>query len=290
MKGKVQNYNYVVVSPVRNEISYIEKTVHSIISQDIRPQEWIIVNDGSSDGTGNVLKIYSKRYNWIKVIDKVDRGFTQVGKGVIEAFNEGLRHIRSQNWDYIVKMDCDISFDKSFFSDLLTRMEKDNKLGVSGGTSFYKENNRYYEEKMPEFHPWAGARIYRRECFREIDGLAESLGWDTIDLVRAQMKGWKTTRYNDLRIIHLRRMSSRKGLWEGKIRLGRNFYITGYHPVFLIARSAYRSIERPYLLETLGVLVGYFRAMLQKDKLVVTNEEELFLRKQQIRRLFGGVG
>ena len=277
---------YVIISPVRNEERYIEKTLNSVVSQTVLPVEWVIVNDGSRDNTEKIIERYSRDNSWIRIVNKKDRGFTQVGKGVIEAFNEGFRALRRGDWEYIVKMDCDIVLEKEYFEILTARFSSDGGLGIAGGTSYAFEKGRLSEERMPKFHPWAGARAYRRKCFEDISGLIESLGWDTVDLLRAQMKGWGTARFEDLKITHLRRMSSRKGLWEGKVRLGRNFYITGYHPAFLFARSLYRLFQKPYVVESAGVLYGYFKAMSGREDPVVTKEEGEFLQRQQLRRLF----
>lgn len=278
---------YIIISPVRNETAYIEKTMQSIIQQKVLPVEWVIINDGSTDSTEDIIKKYLTQYSWIKLVNRADRGFTQVGKGVIETFYQGINAITDRNYDYVVKLDCDVSIESDYFENLLNRFEQNERLGIAGGTSHFEINNKWVEEKMPGFHPWAGARMYRRKCFEDIGGLVPTLGWDTIDLLRAQMKGWETIRYPDIKIKHLRMMSSRKGLWEGKVRLGRNFYITGYHPLFLIARSIYRLFEPPYFIETFGVLYGYLQALLKRERLIVSKEEKGFLRLQQLRRLIG---
>jgi poly-beta-1,6-N-acetyl-D-glucosamine synthase len=283
----MNNYNYIIISPVRNEEKYIENTVLSIISQTIKPSQWVIVNDGSIDSSRKIAEKYAKKHDWIKIVDRPDRGFTELGKGVVEAFNEGFKNISFRDWDYIVKLDCDISLDEKYFEKLLHNFNENMQLGIAGGTCYTAQKNSLYEEKVPEFHPMAAARIYSRECFKDIGGLVKTLGWDTIDLLRAQMNGWQTKRFKELKIIHYRKMASRNGLWEGKIRAGRNFYITGYHPIFLVARSIYRLKERPFLLESFGVNYGYLQAMWRREPFVVTPKEKVFLRRQQLRRLFG---
>ena len=285
----VQQSSYIVISPVRNEEKYIEKTIQSVVSQTTRPLEWIIVNDGSTDGTGEIIRKYAEKYQWIKLVNRTDRGFTAVGKGVIEVFNEGLKNVNYSNWSFIVKLDGDLSFDNDFFEKLVNKFHEDKKMGIAGGTAYVPEKGHLYKERMPSFHPHAVARMYRRECFEQIGGLAETLGWDTIDLLRAQMKGWQTRRYEDIKIIHHRRMASRNGLWEGKVRTGRNFYITAYHPLFLIARSVYRLKEKPYFVESFGVIWGYLQAMWNREPLVVMPQEKAFLQKQQLKRLLLGL-
>ena len=275
----------IIISSVRNEEEYIGLTIGSVVGQDVRPFLWIIINDGSKDRTGEIVEDMIGSAEWIKLINKKDRGFTQVGKGVIEAFNAGYKEIKGIEWDFIVKMDCDITLPDHFFKDVLDAFERDPKLGILGGTSCIKIKGGVFEEKMPEFHPWAGARVYRRKCFEDIGGLEEVLGWDTIDLLRAEMKGWATKRIKGLKIIHHRMMSSRKGFWEGKVRQGKCFFKLGYHPVFLVARCIYRLCKKPYLIESFGVIYGYIKAMIQNEPIVVTGEEKEHLRKQQLNRL-----
>lgn len=285
--GIVNKSAYVIISPIRDEEKYIEKTISSIISQTILPAEWVIVNDGSKDNTEEIIRQAAHNYEWIKVINKKDRGFTEVGRGVVESFYEGLKNLVIKDWDYLVKLDGDISVENNFFETLLKRFYDNDMLGIAGSTCYVLENGILKEEKMPVFHPTAAARMYRRRCYDDIGGIPQTLGWDTIDLVRAQINGWTTERFTDLKIVHFRKMASRNGLWEGKIRTGRNFYITGYHPLFLIFRSIYRITERPFFIESLGVIYGYLKAMFKQLPLVVTQEEKKFLRHQQLCRLFG---
>jgi biofilm PGA synthesis N-glycosyltransferase PgaC len=284
----MNNRKYVLISSARNEEEYITQTLDSAVSQTVTPAEWIIVNDGSTDATGDIIDQYAKKYPWIKAIHKDDRGYDQVSRAELIAFNDGVNRLDCKDWDYVVKLDCDVSFEKDYFEMLLLRSGEDARIGICGGTSYVKADDRFFEEKMPGFHPWSGARMYRKACFDDIGGLPDFLGGETIDILNAHMKGWLTKRFSDLKVMHLRRMSSRSGLWEGKIRTGRIFYITGYHPLFLFARSMYRLKERPYFIESIGVICGYIKAMWKREPKVVTPEQQKFLRKQQIRRLFTG--
>ena len=278
---------YVIISPVRNEEIHVEKTLISVINQTVEPCEWIVVNDGSSDNTENIIRQYTEKFPWIKLVNKKDRGFIQIGKGVIEAFNFGYHNLSENDWKFIVKLDCDLSFDRDYFEKLFRAFEKNENLGISGGATYLIVKNKLKEEKVASFHPMAAARIYKRACFEEIGGLQETLGWDTIDLLRAHMKGWETKRFKSLQIIHYRKMGSRTGFWKGKKRTGNNIYITGYHPFFVLIRCIYRIKDKPYGLGALGIIYGYIKSWWRRDSLVLTLKEKKFLRRQQLRRLFG---
>ncbi len=279
---------YVIITPVRNEEKYIDKTLQSVIDQTITPMQWVIVNDGSSDRTREIVEESIRSHTWITLINMSDRGFSAVGKGIVESFYAGFKSIEHPDeWEFIAKLDGDLSMDEKYFEKLIYRFNQNKKLGIAGGTCFCQENGTMHEEKTPLFHPIAAARLYRRSCFEEIDGLAACNAWDTIDLLRARTKGWETRRFPDLEIIHYRLMSSRQGLWKGKKRTGRNLYLTGYSIPFLLARSAYRLFRKPYFIESAGVIYGYFQALLKNEPLSVTPEEKTFLRREQWQRMLG---
>lgn len=281
-------FSYIIITPVRNEEKYVEKTLRAVTAQTVTPLQWIVVDDGSTDRTGKIIDQWAGRYDWITPLHLPDRGYTAVGRGIIDAFYAGYGRIaRPDSWRFLVKLDGDVSLDADYFARLLARFRDDSKLGIAGGTCFCLSEGMLHEEKTPSFHPIAAARMYRRDCFEEIGGLAFSNAWDTIDLLRARTRGWRTRRFEDLRVFHYRIMSSRQGLWRGKLRTGRNLYLTGYSVPFLLARSLYRLFRKPYIVESAGVICGYFMAMLRGEPLAVTSEELEFLRREQRQRLLG---
>lgn len=284
----MENVKIVVITPVRNEERFIDKTIASVVAQTVRPLQWVIVNDGSTDNTQQMIEKWVAENDWISLVNSQDRGFSAVGRGIVESFHKGYQQIKDLDWDFLVKMDGDIELDPDYFENLVRHFEKDEKLGVGGATCYLlEEDGSLSEEKTPTFHPIAAARMYRRSCYDEIGGLALTNAWDTVDLLRARSKGWTTRRFPELRIIHYRIMSSRTGLWEGKKRTGRNLYLTGYSTLFLVARCLYRLFKKPYVVESAGVMFGYFRAMLKNEPRVVTPEEMAYIRKEQFQRLLG---
>jgi glycosyltransferase involved in cell wall biosynthesis len=280
------NENYIIISPVRNEEKYIADTLETVMAQRVKPFQWVIVNDGSTDKTADIVAEAAGSNPWITMINCSDRGYAAVGQGIVEAFLKGYELIRdSRQWGFLVKLDGDMALDKDYFEKLLKRFRENEKLGIAGGTCFCLEEDNLHEERMPPFHPPASARMYRRRCYDDIGGLTRSNAWDTIDLLRARFRGWETRRFVDQKVYHHRIMSSRGGLWEGKTRTGRNLYLTGYSPFFLIARCIYRLFRKPYVIESAGVMLGYFRAMLKNEPPDVSPEEKSFLRREQRHRL-----
>lgn len=169
--------HYIVVSPVRDETKYIEKTISSMISQKTLPKEWIIVDDGSMDNTAELVEKHAARHSWIKVVHRRNRGFRKPGGGVIEAFNDGYSSIGTTSWDFIVKLDGDLCFDQYYFEKCFERFAQDPDLGIGGAVYVYKDGHLALEyEGDPAFHVRGATKIYRRSCWEKIAPLIESPG------------------------------------------------------------------------------------------------------------------
>lgn len=278
--------NYVIITPARDEEAYIEQTIRSVIHQTITPTEWIIVNDGSTDQTGRIIDEYAKKYTWIQAIHRDNRGFRNSAGGEIDAFYEGYRCLRSNDWDFVVKLDGDLSFADDYFEKCLEHFANDPSLGIGGGAVYNIVNGGEQFEKTPLFHVRGATKIYKRECWNAIGKISKTNGWDTIDEVKANMLGWKTTTFPNLKIIHHRYTGSANGLWRDAIKNGRGAYISGYHPVFMTLRCLRRIFQKPYIVVSIGLFYGFFSSYLKK--LPRINDEGLinYLRKQQLNRLF----
>ena len=268
----------VIISPVRNEESFIKLIINSITSQTFKPIEWIIVDDGSSDKTAEIVKEAELLYDWIHLIKKPDRGFRAVGPGVVEAFYYGYDRIRSQDYDYICKMDADIELKPKYFETLLTFFERDPYLGAASGKPFLEENGRLIQERTNDEMVCGQINFYHRKCFEDIGGFVREVHWDGIAFHRARMKGWRTRsiEHPDLNFIHERLMgSSEKGIIEGRLRWGRGQYFMGTHPLFILAITIYRMQEKPFIIGGFCIFLGYCQAYLSS----MTRYDDLDFRK-----------
>src|ERR1700692_3610967 len=99
----INSVKYVVITPVRDEEKFIQDIYRTMTSQTILPTEWIIVNDGSSDRTGEFIDTFAREYPWIRAVHRTNRGFRKSGGGVVEAFNDGLKQLQCTDWEFIVK-------------------------------------------------------------------------------------------------------------------------------------------------------------------------------------------
>lgn len=275
---------YVILSPVHNEEDYIEKTIGSVISQKIKPIEWIIINDGSTDRTKQIVQKYSLEFPWIKIVDRPRRGY-RPGGGVVEAFYDGFSNIKNKDYDFIVKLDGDISFEESYFEEIFKRFSENPRLGIASGNTFCLDKGKLVLEDCHEDHTRGASKVYRKKCFEQIGGLKSTLGWDIIDELQAQMFEWQTKNYRELVIVHHRKMGSRGGISKGNFRSGYTAYKIGYHPLYMVLRSIYRMIDRPYIVGGVVLFYGYLKAALNKENLIIDQESVAFLRKKQLKRL-----
>lgn len=282
----MHGHRYVIVTPVRNESLHIERTLRSVMGQTVLPLRWVIVDDGSSDGTGEILQRHAARTGWISVVHRPDRGYRAAGGGVIEAFYAGYDLCADEQWDFIVKLDGDVSFAPDYFERCLDRFAADVRLGIGGGTVLRVERGqpRIDSPGDPAFHVRGATKIYRRDCWEGIGPLVVGPGWDTIDEVKANLYGWSTRTFGDLAVVHHKPTGAADGRWRDAYKNGRANYAAGYHPLFMVAKCVKRSVRRPVLVQSIAMLAGFCSGYLQA---VPQAEQEVvrYLRKQQIRRL-----
>jgi biofilm PGA synthesis N-glycosyltransferase PgaC len=162
--------NYVLITPARNEAAFIEQTIKSVVSQTVRPIKWVIVNDGSTDGTDDIVKKYAAEHPWIELVrmpERQERHFA----GKVYAFNEGYSRVKNLNYDIIGNLDADVSFDDpDYFDFLLREFAQDPKLGV-GGTPFREGTVQYDYRFSRKEHVSGACQLFRQECFESIGGV-----------------------------------------------------------------------------------------------------------------------
>jgi poly-beta-1,6-N-acetyl-D-glucosamine synthase len=256
---------FIVITPARNEEKYLGKTIESMLSQTILPCEWMIVDDGSTDETYHIALKASQVHPWIKVIRRPNRGYRDLGSGLIEVFYEGLGHITTQDYQFIFNIDADIFLGPDYFKTILLKFAENPKLGIAGGIAYDCYNDKLLRLRgVPEFVTGA-LFCWRRECFVEIHGVARGLAWECIDTVKAMMKDWQAQVFEDkeLRALHLRpEGSSIKNKYLGWARRGKALWFAGAHPVWTIASAAFHLLSRPYILGSFCIIIGYFQDLL----------------------------
>ena len=282
-----RSVQYIVITPVRDEAAYVEKTLQAVVSQTIRPKQWVIVDDGSTDGTDRLLDEKTKDIPWISVVHRQNRGFRAAGGGVVQAFYAGYDCLDDDQWDYVVKLDADLSFAPDFFERCFKCFDDDPALGIGGGLVCKIEDGETKVDSLgdPPFHVRGATKIYRRACWDKLHPLLAAPGWDTIDEVKANMLGWTTRTFNEIELIQHKPTGGADGNWRNWVKNGKANYITGYHPLFMLAKCAKRAFKKPYFVESFALLYGFCSSFLKQIPRFPEPDVINYLQDQQLKRL-----
>jgi glycosyltransferase involved in cell wall biosynthesis len=282
---------YVLISPCRNEADYMRRTLDSVVAQTIRPALWVIVDDGSTDATPEILAEFTAAHDWIRIVQKPDRGHRAVGPGVIEAFYAGYDTIDPAAFTYSCKLDLDLDLPERYFETLIERMEENPRIGTCSGKPYVRHAGRLISERRGDEMSVGMTKFYRQSCFEDIGGYVREVMWDAIDCHKARMKGWIAVSWDhpDLNFEHLRPMgSSQTSIWTGKRRHGFGQYFMGSDFPYYCATCLFRMTERPFLLGGLAMLQGYVTAWLRRDRRLDDPDLVAFIRSYQRRALWRG--
>jgi glycosyltransferase involved in cell wall biosynthesis len=277
---------YVLITPAHNEEKFIKKTLDSMVAQTRLPERWVIVDDGSTDRTPEIVQAYAKHHPWVELViqpQRLDRSFA----GKVHAFNAGLTRVQSLGFDVIGNLDADLSFDPDYLEFLIQRFSEDPKLGVAG-TPFLEDGG--YDSATDSFegenHVAGGCQLFRRRCFQEIGGYVPNPagGIDWIAVTTARMKGWKTRSFPEKRFHHYRTLGTAgRSNWAASFSYGEKDYYLGGSPIWQLFRVVYRSTKQP--VEGLALFSGYLCAAIKRTERPVTLELMRFHRREQMKKL-----
>jgi poly-beta-1,6-N-acetyl-D-glucosamine synthase len=277
---------YVLVTPARNEAEFIDRTLKSVVAQTVRPAKWVIVSDGSTDGTDDIVEKYSVDHAWIELLRMPERRERHFA-GKVLAFNAGYARMKNVPYQVVGSLDADISFDDEYFSFLLQKLAEDPALGLVGTP--FKDSNRTYNYCFTSIEHVSGAcQLFRRECFEEIGGYVpvKGGGIDLIAVIKARMKGWKTRTFTEKASLHHRKMGSAQGSPLGAwYRNGVKDYALGCHPLWEISRVCYQMTKSPYVVGGVLLGCGYVWSLIRRVERSIPPEIMLFRRREQMNRL-----
>jgi len=272
--------NFVIISPVKDEARYVERTIQSVLGQSVRPYRWIIVDDGSRDSTPQILTRYSKQYSWITVLTVPRDSERKPGSAEIIAFMAGYRLIEKDHFDFVVKLDCDLDIPPEYFETLIRRFEANPKLGIASGI-YMEEHKRVWKPvKIPNYHAAGCSKVIRAECFHDMGGFILRPGWDTVDEIRAQVMGWETRHFEDIAMRHLKPEGAGIGFSRTNLMHGQIYYLAGGGTLFLLLKCLHRLIfGRPILLGGVMMSVGFIKAYLKGEPKLVSDREAVHYRR-----------
>ena len=278
---------YVLITPAHNEAMFIERTLQSMIAQTAPPDRWVVVDDGSTDITAEIVERYSRQCPWIQLLrltSHQDRNFSRK----VHAFNAGLEHVRSVPYNVIGNLDGDVSFERDYLEFLMSKFDEDVSLGVVGTPFIEKGYDSATDSFEGERHVAGGCQLFRRECFEDIGGYVANAagGIDWIAVTTARMRGWKTRSFRERRFHHYRSLgTAEKSSIAACFSYGEKDFYLGNSPIWEAFRVVYRCTKRPFAIAGLALLVGYCSAEVTGTKRAVSHELMLFHRKEEMAKL-----
>ena len=279
---------YVLITPARNEEALIRKSLDSVTAQTVSPLRWVVVDDGSTDRTGEIVREYAQKFPWIEIVrrpEHLDRSFA----GKVQAFNAGFERVKALAYDVVGNLDADMSMPSDYFEFLMEKFAEDPDLGV-GGTPFTEDGG--YDTAKDSFegenYVAGGCQLFRAQCFKEIGGYTPVRGGgiDWIAVMSARMKGWKVRSFAEKRFHHYRTLgTAEKGKLGAAFDYGKRAYSLGGSPIWQVIRCLYRIKSKPYVFGGFALGCGFFWSALCRVRRPVSDEMMRFHRREQMQKL-----
>jgi len=282
---------YVLITPARNEAEFIGLTIESVVAQSVKPERWVIVSDGSTDGTDEIVAGHAAEHGWIELYRRPERESRDFA-GKVHCFRSGHERVREVPHEVVVSLDADLTFEADYFEYLLGKLAEDAGLGLVGTP--FAEEGRTYDYRFTNIEHVSGAcQVFRREGFEELGGYEpiEGGGIDWVAVTTARMKGWKTRTFTGRVCHHHRPMGTGTATNLGAcFKLGGQEYYLGGHPLWQVVRSVYQAGRRPYVVGGALLLAGYLWSWARGEERRVSEELMRFHQAEQLGRLRGMLG
>ena len=280
---------YALVTPAKNEEGFIENTIEAVLSQTCLPEKWVIVSDGSTDRTSEIAAAYAERHSFIQLVRTQALGKPAKNFGSkVRAFRGGYRELRDTPHEFVGNLDADVTFDRDYFEQILSRFRENPKLGLAGGIIVQRSGNGFVAQHM-SLNSVAGAvQLFRRETYEAFGGYIaiEGGGIDAAAEIMTRMHGWQVQTFPEIHVRHHRRVSTGGATALGTtFRQGITNYRLGYHPAFQVVSCLSRSIDRPYLVGSMSTFLGYCWAFVKNYERAMPDGVIEYLRSEQTARI-----
>ena len=275
---------YYIVIPAHNEEAFIDLTLQSLLNQTVLPSKIVVVNDGSTDKTAEIVTAYANKNSSVILINKVSEAIHLPGSKVIQAFNEGLKSL-DEDYDFIVKADADLIFPENYFETISDHFQSDNTIGMVGGFAYIEKNGNWILENLTDKDHIRGAfKAYRKETFKQIGGLKPAMGWDTVDELLCKFYNWKVITDENLKVKHLKPTGANYNK-TARYKQGEAFYTLGYGFLITAIASLKLSVRKKKPLLFLDYIHGFWKAKSAKIAMLVSYEQAKFIRKYRWKKI-----
>ncbi len=279
--------NYVLVTAARNEEAFIEQTINGVVSQTLRPVLWIIVSDGSTDKTDEIIKRYASKYSFIHFL-KMPTNNSRDFASKVYALKKGIGFLESVNYQFIGNLDADISLEPFYYKTMINKLNKNDNLGIAGGIIIEKTEKGIIEQDISLDSVAGAIQLFHKKCYEQTGGYQAQLfgGEDAEVEIKARMHGWEVKTFKETTVLHLRPIGAEQGSQTKYFyRQGKMFYRLGYHPLFFFIRSIYKLFHKPFITSSLIQLCGFAVSMLKKEEHTVPLSVKKFLQKEQLKKM-----
>jgi glycosyltransferase involved in cell wall biosynthesis len=275
---------YYIIIPAYNEEDFMSVTLQSLVEQTVLPSKIVVVNDGSTDKTPEIISEFSQKYPFITLVNKSSEAIHLPGSKVIQAFHEGEKYI-DENYDILVKIDADLIFPPNYFETIIKHFESDDRIGMAGGFCYIEKNGEWILENLTDKDHIRGAlKAYRKETFKQIGGLKPAMGWDTVDELLCKFYNWKVVTNESLHVKHLKPTVANYNK-AARYKQGNAFYSLGYGFWITAIASAKLAMMKKKPLLFFDYITGFWKAKSEKKPLLVTNEQAKFIRKYRLQKM-----
>lgn len=286
MKGTSVS-NYVLITPAKNEERFIEKTIESVVSQTLRPFRWIIVDDGSTDRTPEVVARYLARYGFIRLLRLQASGERSFSRKAA-AFNAGLQFLEGAHYSFLGNLDADVSLASSYYENMMAEFSKNARLGIAGGILYTKLGPKFMTSDNTPDSVGGAVQLFRRECFEEIGGYLPLPygGIDAAAEITARMKGWIVRKFPENKVYEYRHTGSAlNGLYAARFKEGLKFHSLGYSTIFYLLRCISRLKDPPFLVGSALSIFGFLYAKVKTHSICLAPDAVSYLRSEQMRKM-----
>ena len=276
--------NYYIVIPTHNEESFIALTLQSLVAQTVLPKKIVVVNDNSTDKTVEIVTSFVSKYPFITLVNKTSDAIHLPGSKVIQAFQKGLETL-DENYEIMVKADADLIFPNHYFETIIEHFKSDDSIGMVGGFAYIEKEGNYILENLTDKDHIRGAfKAYRKETFKQIGGLKQAMGWDTVDELLCKFYHWKVVTDATLKVKHLKPTGANYNK-TARYKQGEAFYCLGYGFLITAIASAKLALMKRKPLLFIDYIKGFWKAKSAKKPLLVTEEQAAFIRKYRLKKM-----
>lgn len=300
---------FLIIIPAHNEENNISFCLESLKKQNFQDFVCMIVNDGSTDRTAEIINNFKNQDSRFRVLD-LETSEHSPGAKVVRTFDKGLQALDWKDFDVVCKYDADIVFPTNYLEKINQTFETNPKAGIVSGLVYikkYKSNSEIknlrnpnenwldfsnkngewvFENLSSKNHVRGPIKAYRKECFEDMNGLRAVLGWDNLDILLAKKSNWEVVTIKDLWVKHLRPTAYKYKSQKAE-KLGQYFYNIGLSLPLAMISSAKSSFKNRSAKEFFITINSFLK---QKEQRNLSTEEIKFIRNLRWKEFFKNFG